>query len=134
MTVGGAIYNTLHHYSTSKHGDAEPKVNGFKFDPRRGKNHALRGPVASKLIVLAAVDGRLTRLRVPDGCTMDAVGALVVGACRVTRTSDVRVRVEQVAHTEARSTQTLAHRALSDRASTGALAAALWQLTECCSC
>ena len=59
MTVGGAIYNTLHHYSTSKHGDAEPKVNGFKFDPRRGKNRSLRGPVQTPLIVRAQVDGRL---------------------------------------------------------------------------
>ena len=48
MTVGGAIYNTLHHYATSKHGDAEPKVHGFKFDPRRGKSRSLRGPVAAE--------------------------------------------------------------------------------------
>ena len=70
MTVGGAIYNTLAHYSTSKHGDAEPKVNGFKFDPRRGKNRSLRGPVQTPLIVRAQVDGVVTKLRVPKGCLL----------------------------------------------------------------
>ena len=44
MTVGGAIYNTLHHYSTSKHGDAEPKVNGFKFDPSGARTAVSEGP------------------------------------------------------------------------------------------
>ena len=80
MTVGGDIYNTLHHYSTTSHGEAEPKVNGFRFDPRRGKNRSLRGPVQTPLIVRAQVDGVVTKLRVPKGTTMEQIGGLVVGA------------------------------------------------------
>ena len=110
MTVGGAIYNTLHHYSTSKHGDAEPKVNGFKFDPRRGKNRSLRGPVQTPLIVRAQVDGVVTKLRVPKGTTMEQIGGLVVGGCKVRRESDIQLRVEQVCWTEGRSSQKIAHR------------------------
>ena len=110
MTVGGAIYNTLHHYSTSKHGDAEPKVNGFKFDPRRGKNRSLRGPVQTPLIVRAQVDGVVTKLRVPKGTTMEQIGGLVVGGCKVKRESDIQLRVEQVCWTEGRSSQKIAHR------------------------
>ena len=62
------------------------------------------------MVIHVAVDGRRTKLRAPAGCTMDQVGGLVVGGCAVKRRSDVRVRVEQVAHTEGRSSQSLAHR------------------------
>jgi hypothetical protein len=109
MTVGGSIYGTLSNYSKSFRGDAEPKVNGFAYDPRRGMNRALRGPVQTPLVVRAQVDGVVTKLRVPRGATMDQVGALIVGGCGVQRHSVLNVRVEQVAWTEGRSSQKIAH-------------------------
>ena len=43
----------------------------FDFDPRKSKNHKLRGPVQVPLRIKVMLDGKLTTLKVPKGCTMD---------------------------------------------------------------
>lgn len=87
----------------------------FDFDPRKAKNHKLRGPVQCPMRVTVLLDGRMTTLKVARGCEMDTVGAMIVGACDVKGDSDVKVRVELLAHTESRSSMMLAHKDYSKK-------------------
>ena len=82
----------------------------FDFDPRKAKNHKLRGPLQTPFRVTAMVDGRQHTFKLPKGATMDNCGAMVVSQCNVTAASDVKVRVELVTLEQSRSSVAVAHK------------------------
>ena len=49
----------------------------FDFDPRKARNHKLRGPLQTPFRVVAVVDGRSSTFKMPKGTSMDNVGAMV---------------------------------------------------------